>query len=112
MEALPVTPVGKIFKPELARKEIADVIRKEAFESKVVLESLDVVPDQTLGNVAKIKVDGDDSKLRELLDAYTFHVLYGKSVGFFGSWAGGAKKNSKMLMAVKMRAPALPMSRA
>jgi len=76
LEALPVTPVGKIFKPELARKEIADVIRKVAFDCKVVLESLDVVPDQTLGNVARVKVSGDESKLQEALDAYTFHVQY------------------------------------
>lgn len=76
LEALPVTPVGKIFKPDLTRKEIADVIREVAFESKVVLESLEVVPDQTLGNVAKLRVGADQAKLKEALDVYTFHVQF------------------------------------
>ena len=76
LDELPKTAVGKIFKPELARKEIADVIREVAFECKVVLDSLEVVPDQTLGNVAKVKVSGEDSKLKEALDAYVFHVQY------------------------------------
>jgi fatty-acyl-CoA synthase len=76
LEALPLTPVGKIFKPDLLRAEIKDVILEVAMEMGVDLESIEVVPDQTLGNLAKVSVSGESAELKDALDRYTFHVQF------------------------------------
>jgi fatty-acyl-CoA synthase len=45
LEALPVTPVGKIFKPALQQREIARVVQEEAAELGLKDLSVDVVQD-------------------------------------------------------------------
>ena len=74
VEALPVTPVGKIFKPELLRREIEDVVREVAQRVNVELIALNVVADPNLGNVAQATVRGDFESFQQALAEYTFPV--------------------------------------
>ena len=65
LAALPVTPVGKIFKPALSMLEIEDVVRQEAASAGVKLESLSVVQDARLGLLARIAAEGDPHASRK-----------------------------------------------
>lgn len=69
---LPVTPVGKIFKPALSMLEIESVVRDEAQEMKVQLQSLEVVQDSQRGLLARIDVVGDDAQFRQAIGKYVF----------------------------------------
>ncbi|WP_095200342.1 acyl-CoA synthetase [Mesorhizobium carmichaelinearum] len=72
LAALPLTPVGKIFKPALSMLEIADVVRGEAAGAGLEIKAVDVVQDASRGLLAKIAVAGDADRLRQLLGHYTF----------------------------------------
>ncbi len=76
LAALPVTPVGKIFKPALSMLEIEDVVRQEAASAGVKLESLSVVQDARLGLLARIATEGDPVPLREKLGRYAFKAQF------------------------------------
>ena len=76
LAALPVTPVGKIFKPALSMLEIEDVVRQEAASAGVKLESLSVVQDARLGLLARIAAEGDPGPLREKLGRYAFKAQF------------------------------------
>lgn len=76
LAALPVTPVGKIFKPALSMLEIEDVVRQEAASAGVKLKSLSVVQDARLGLLARIAADGDPGPLREKLGRYAFKAQF------------------------------------
>ena len=69
---LPVTPVGKIFKPALSMLEIESVVRDEAESLGVELKSLEVVQDTHRGLLARVATTGDDTTLREAIGRYIF----------------------------------------
>ncbi len=76
LPTLPVTPVGKIFKPALSMLEIEDVVRQEAASSGVTLESLSVIQDARLGLLARIAAEGNSGPLREKLGRYAFKTQF------------------------------------
>jgi len=76
LAALPITSVGKIFKPALSMLEIEDVVRQEATSAGVKLVSLSVDQDARLGLLARIATEGDPSPLREKLGRYAFKAQF------------------------------------
>jgi acyl-CoA synthetase (AMP-forming)/AMP-acid ligase II len=72
LPALPMTAVGKIFKPALIDREILDVVREEARLSGVQLAECEVVRDPALGLVVRWSAPGGAQPLRERLAHYTF----------------------------------------
>ncbi|SMD06344.1 fatty-acyl-CoA synthase [Fulvimarina manganoxydans] len=71
---MPVTPVGKIFKPALSMREIELVVRTEANACGVTLKDLSVVQDSKRGLLAKVRTEGDATPLREKLGQYVFQT--------------------------------------
>jgi fatty-acyl-CoA synthase len=74
IDTMPVTAVGKIFKPALQMREIEGVVRQESTTLGINLSSLEVVQDSKRGLVARLAVQGDAEALREKLGQYTFAV--------------------------------------
>ncbi len=78
VEALPLTAVGKIFKPALQMGEIARVVREEAAalgtEEVEVQVEVQVVQDTRRGLVARIGTQQDRQALAAALGRYTFPV--------------------------------------
>lgn len=74
LPALPVTPVGKIFKPALSMREIEFVIRRDAAETGASVTDLIVTQDPRRGLLAKVSVSSNTSDLREKLGRYAFHT--------------------------------------
>lgn len=74
VNALPLTPVGKIFKPALQQREIALVVRQEAAELGLVEVPVEVVQDSRRGLVAQIAAGGHHDQLRQALGRYSFQV--------------------------------------
>jgi fatty-acyl-CoA synthase len=72
LPVLPVTAVGKIFKPALTMLEIEFVVRKEADECGVALRNLTVVQDPRRGLLARIAVTGEAGPLQMRLGLYPF----------------------------------------
>lgn len=72
LPALPVTPVGKIFKPALFMLEIEFVVRREAGDAGIELKALSVVQDARRGLLAKVTTNGDAGALREKIGGYAF----------------------------------------
>lgn len=70
--ALPMTAVGKIFKPALQQLEIEWVIRAEAERAGVAISELKVERDARLGVIATVRVDRDSAALREALERFAF----------------------------------------
>ncbi|EPE96404.1 acyl-CoA synthetase [Rhizobium grahamii] len=79
LSSMPVTPVGKIFKPALSMLEIEDVVRQEAEASGIALTSLSVVQDARLGVLARIATEGDPAPLHEKLVRYAFKAQFQQS---------------------------------
>ena len=76
ISAMPVTAVGKIFKPALVEFEIADVVRGEAAACGAQLAGITVQADPKRGPVARIEVAAGAEALRAALGRYSFaHVL-------------------------------------
>ena len=73
VDELPVTPIGKIFKPALTMLEIESVVRDEAAALGLELVSLQVAQDSHRGLLARVSVAGDDESLRQAIGRYTFH---------------------------------------
>jgi len=69
---LPVTAIGKIFKPALTMLEIQDVVETTARETGAQLASVQVAQDETRGLLATVSIEGDSSELRAALGAFTF----------------------------------------
>ncbi|WP_244919938.1 hypothetical protein [Rhizobium grahamii] len=59
LRSMPITPVGKIFKPALSMLEIEDVVRQEEAASGIRLVSLTVVQDPPHGLLAIIATECD-----------------------------------------------------
>lgn len=76
LDALPVTPVGKIFKPALSMMEIELVVRREAEEAGVALEALSVVQDARRGLLAIVTLRGEQAALKQKLGQYAFQIEY------------------------------------
>lgn len=73
VEALPVTAVGKTFKPALVMNEVESVVRQEAGLASVELLDLQVEQDPKAGIVARYRVGHSDSGiLTEVLARYVF----------------------------------------
>lgn len=70
--ALPITAVGKIFKPALSQREIESVVREEASAAGVTLEELQVNHDPRLGLVARYQITGDGASFAAALGRYSF----------------------------------------
>lgn len=74
LEALPVTAVGKIFKPALQQREIAQVIRQEALTLNIPELSVEVIQDARRGLVAHIAMAAQQAALAKALGRYSFPV--------------------------------------
>jgi fatty-acyl-CoA synthase len=72
LAALPLTAVGKIFKPALVRREIADIVRASAAASGTELAALEVVQDPNRGWLARVSVLDDGAALSSALGAFAF----------------------------------------
>ena len=70
--ALPVTAVGKIFKPALSQREIESVVLETAAQVGATLRQLKVEQDPKLGMVARYQVDGDGTALASELGRHIF----------------------------------------
>ena len=73
---IPLTAVGKIFKPALVMWEIEDVVRREAAGCGVAVGSVDVKIDPKRGMVAQTCTLGLASPLHAALGRYTFAVEF------------------------------------
>ncbi|MCY1382704.1 hypothetical protein D9M69_707550 [compost metagenome] len=74
LDALPVTPVGKIFKPALQQREIARVVRQEAAELGLADLPVEVVQDARRGLVARIAAGRQREPLGRALGRYSFQI--------------------------------------
>ena len=70
--SLPMTAVGKIFKPALQQLELEMVIRSEASRVGATIKELSVERHEKGGIGAKVRVIGDARALRNALDRYAF----------------------------------------
>ncbi len=66
MDLLPVTAVGKIFKPALIIREIESVVRQEAEQAAVTLDDLKVEQDPKLGLVVRYRLSSAATQDRAL----------------------------------------------
>ena len=69
---LPLTSVGKIFKPALHQQEIERVIRSEAEAAGVAIASIVFERDLKLGLLARIRTKGGAKALQGALERYPF----------------------------------------
>ena len=74
LDALPVTPVGKIFKPALQQCEIARVVRQEAAQLGLAELAIEVVQDARRGLVARIPASTQRASLCQALGRYSFQI--------------------------------------
>lgn len=74
LEALPLTAVGKIFKPALQQREIARVVRQEVERLGLSDIAVEVVQDNRRGFVACIRAGTDQEILAPLLGRYSFQI--------------------------------------
>lgn len=75
--SLPLTSVGKIFKPALSMLEIETVVRQEAEFAGAAITSISVVADLRRGLLAKIVVDaGRKTLLQKRLGHYAFQTEF------------------------------------
>lgn len=74
LEALPLTAVGKIFKPALQQREIARVVQQEVDRLGLCDIAVEVVQDSRRGHVACIKAGTRQDVLAPLLGRYSFQV--------------------------------------
>lgn len=74
LDALPVTPVGKIFKPALQQREITRVVRQEAEGLGLTELDIEVVQDARRGLVAQISAGTQHESLAQALGRYSFQI--------------------------------------
>ena len=70
--AMPVTPVGKIFKPALQMREIENVVRLEAKAHSAEIISLEVSQHAQRGLLAQIKVEKQTVDFTNAIGKYAF----------------------------------------
>jgi fatty-acyl-CoA synthase len=71
VHALPVTSVGKIFKPALLQREAESVIRSEAEAAGAVIVNIEIEQDLRSGQLFQIRVASGADSLRRALERYT-----------------------------------------
>ena len=76
--ALPLTSVGKIFKPALQHREAEHVIRSEAEAAGAVIVSIAIEQDPHTGQFFKIRVASGADALRRALERYVFKFTVSK----------------------------------
>ncbi|WP_371367849.1 acyl-CoA synthetase [Pseudomonas sp. QL9] len=74
LDALPLTAVGKIFKPALQQREIARVIEQEAERSGLAQVAVEVVQDNRRGLVARVAAGTQRERLAPQLGRYSFQI--------------------------------------
>ncbi|MFM0018011.1 acyl-CoA synthetase [Paraburkholderia azotifigens] len=74
VESLPVTAVGKIYKPALVQREIKRTILEEAQAAGISDVSVEVVQDRRRGVVARVAAKGRQEEFGHLLSRYAFQV--------------------------------------
>ncbi|MNV36611.1 Long-chain-fatty-acid--CoA ligase [compost metagenome] len=74
LEALPLTAVGKIFKPALQQREITRVVRQEVQRMCLKDIAVEVIQHEQRGLVACIRAGTDQASLALLLGRYSFQV--------------------------------------
>ncbi|PSS58347.1 acyl-CoA synthetase [Pseudomonas sp. BBP2017] len=74
LEALPLTAVGKIFKPALQQREIAKVVRQNVDRMCLKDIAVEVIQHEQRGLVARIRAGRDQESLALLLGRYSFQV--------------------------------------
>lgn len=74
IDVLPVTSVGKIFKPALQQREIVQVVQREANACGARNTIVQVVQDPRRGLVAQVHAGPQHEKLARLLGRYSFSV--------------------------------------
>ncbi|MCE6981124.1 acyl-CoA synthetase [Pseudomonas frederiksbergensis] len=74
LDALPLTAVGKIFKPALQQREIAKVVQEEVERLGLLDIAVEVVQDNRRGHVACIRAGTGQEALAPLLGRYSFQV--------------------------------------
>jgi fatty-acyl-CoA synthase len=74
VERLPLTNVGKIFKPELQQREIEHVVRAEAAACGAELVTLNFERDSARGVIAIVELRTESQALRKALERYAFAV--------------------------------------
>jgi fatty-acyl-CoA synthase len=72
MSSLPVTGVGKIFKPALQQREIEAAVRGEAQNVGVTIVDLAFERSPRLGQVVRIRAGKGTTALRVALERYAF----------------------------------------
>jgi len=72
MSSLPVTGIGKIFKPALQQREIEAAVRQEARSVGATVTSVTFAPYPRLGQVVRIRAEEGSAALRAALERYTF----------------------------------------
>lgn len=72
LPSLPVTGVGKIFKPALQQREIENTIRSDAAKAGVSVGEIWFEQDPRLGQVVRIRASAGAALLRAELDRYAF----------------------------------------
>ena len=84
--ALPMTGVGKIFKPALQQLEMEAVVSAEALKSSVTIVGIEHVRDARGAAVIRVRTDAGATALQAALDRYAFksEVL----AGFRNSYTG------------------------
>lgn len=84
--ALPMTGVGKIFKPALQQLEMEAVVGAEALKSGVTIVGIEHVRDARGAAVIRVRTDAGATALQAALDRYAFksEVLAGFSSSYTG----------------------------
>jgi len=70
VSALPLTSVGKIFKPALQQREAESVIRSEADAAGAVIVGIEIEQDPRSGQFLRIRVASGADSLRQALERY------------------------------------------
>ncbi|MCK8656523.1 acyl-CoA synthetase [Pseudomonas umsongensis] len=74
LEALPLTAVGKIFKPALQQREVARVVQQEVGRMCLKDIAIEVIQHEQRGLVARIRAGREQESLALLLGRYSFQV--------------------------------------
>ncbi|MDR7009990.1 acyl-CoA synthetase [Paraburkholderia strydomiana] len=74
IDSMPLTAVGKIFKPALIKKEIERTITEEANAVGIASISIELIDDRCRGVVARIKADEAQPEFADRLACYSFQI--------------------------------------
>ena len=74
MPVLPLTPVGKLFKPALVMREIEALVAEEALRVGIAIDRVAVRQDVGHGYIAKVSLSRDAGQLFAALAEYPFRT--------------------------------------